>query len=58
MIGSKYCRTKLYVYDIEICIGVEELKRVIHVINAAQWEIVSVTQNKEIYTVFFRRPAR
>lgn len=44
-------------YDIEICIGVESLKRAIHLINSARWELIAVTQNEEIYTVFFRRPA-
>ena len=54
MIGERMVRRR-YLYDIEICIGVAELKRVIHVINAANWEIVAVTQNEEIYTVVFRR---
>lgn len=45
------------IYDIEICVGVEELKRVIRVINSCGWAIVGLTQNEEVYTVLFRRPA-
>lgn len=45
-----------YLYDIEICIGVNELKRTIQIINSARWEIIGMTQNEEVYTVLFRRP--
>ena len=45
------------IYDIEICVGVEELKRVIRVINSCGWAIAAMTQNEEVYTVLFRRPA-
>lgn len=45
------------VYDIEICVGVEELKKALHIINSCGWPIVGFTQNEEVYTVLFRRPA-
>ena len=45
------------IYDIEICVGVEELKRAIHIINSSGWPIVAMTQNEEVYTILFRRPA-
>lgn len=45
------------IYDIEICVGVEELKRVIRIINSSGWMIAGLTQNEEVYTVLFRRPA-
>ena len=45
------------IYDIEMCVGVEELKRVIRVINSCGWTIAAMTQNEEVYTVLFRRPA-
>lgn len=44
-------------YDIEICVGVEELKRTLHIINSCGWPIVAMTQDEEVYTVLFRRPA-
>lgn len=44
------------IYDIEICVGVEELKRTIRVINDCSWKIISMTQFEEVYTVLFRRP--
>ena len=44
------------IYDIEICVGVEALKRTIHVLNSSGWPIVTMTQNEEVYTVLFRRP--
>lgn len=44
-------------YDIEICVGVEELKKALRIINSCGWPIVTMTQNEEVYTVLFRRPA-
>ena len=45
------------IYDIEICVGVEDLQRAIRIINSSGWPIVAMTQNEEVYTVLFRRPA-
>ena len=45
------------IYDIEYCVGLDELKRVIHMINVSGWKIVTMTQHEEEYTVLFRRPA-
>lgn len=45
------------IYDIEICVGVEELKRIIRIINSSGWIIAGLTQFEEVYTVLFRRPA-
>ena len=44
------------IYDFSICDGVDALKTVISIINAAGYELVSVTQHEHTYTVFFRRP--
>ena len=46
-----------YVYDFEICIGVDELKRALAKINYHGFDIVAVTQTMDKYTVFFRRLA-
>ena len=54
--ANKKKSRRTWLYDIEICVGVEELKRTIRFINAAQWGIVSMTQDDGIYTVLFRRP--
>lgn len=43
-------------YDIEICVGLDELKRTLNIINSCGWLIVGFTQDDEIYTVLFRRP--
>lgn len=56
MIKSESIYIDCSVYDIEICVGVEELKRTIRIINSSGWPIVSMTQNEEVYTVLFRRP--
>ena len=45
------------IYDIEICVGVEEVKRVIRGMNSCGWTIAAMTQSEEVYTVLFRRPA-
>ena len=44
------------IYDIEICVGVEALKRSLHILNSSGWPIVTMTQNEEVYTILFRRP--
>lgn len=44
-------------YDFELCVGVDELKETIGVINDRGYDLVSVTQYEEVFTVFFRRPA-
>lgn len=46
-----------FVYDFEICIGVEELKQTLAKINYHGYDIVAVTQTMDKYTVFFRRLA-
>lgn len=57
MIKSETCHIDYGIYDIEICVGVEELKRAICLINSVGWKIISMTQNEEVYTLLFRRPA-
>ena len=44
------------IYDFEICVGVDELKRSIRLINDAGWRIIAMTQDDGVYTVLFRRP--
>lgn len=46
-----------YVYDFEICCTVEELRRTLDLINKYRYYLSTVTQNGEVYTVFFWRPA-
>lgn len=58
MIKSEHIRIDCSVYDIEICVGVEELKRSLHIINNCGWPIVSMTQNEEVYTILFKRPVK
>ena len=57
MTKDEVCIIQRGIYDIENCVGVEELKRTIHIINSSGWSIVSMTQFEEVYTVLFRRPA-
>lgn len=54
---SESCCDNHNIYDIEICVGVEELKRAIRLLNSSGWPIVSMTQNEEVYTILFRRPS-
>lgn len=44
-------------YDFELCEGLVELREVMCSINRSGYELVSVTQCSDLYTVFFRRPA-
>lgn len=44
-------------YDLERCVGLDELKLTIHSINRCGWTIVSMTQYEDVYTILFRRPA-
>lgn len=46
-----------YVYDFEICCTVEELRRTLDLINKYRYYLSTVTQNGEVYTVFFLRSA-
>lgn len=46
-----------YVCDFEICCSVEELRRTLDLINKYRYYLSTVTQNGEVYTVFFWRPA-
>lgn len=45
------------IYDFAYCVGIDELKKVIHLINESRWKIISMTQHQEEYTILFRRPA-
>ena len=56
MIKSEVIHIERGIYDIEICVGVEALQRVIRILNSSGWPIVTMTQNEEVYTVLFRRP--
>lgn len=42
--------------DIELCVGIEELKETLHKINRYGYIFLTATQDGETYTVFFRRP--
>lgn len=46
-----------FVYDFEVCIGVEELQQALAKINYHGFDLVAVTQTMDKYTVFFRRLA-
>lgn len=46
-----------FIYDFEVCVGVEGLKQIMDDINYHGYDLISVTQSGEIYTVFFRRRA-
>lgn len=39
------------------CVGDDELEQLIQTINENAYDLVSVTQKNDIYTVFFRRYA-
>ena len=56
MIKNEVIHIECGIYDIEICVGVEELKRAIRILNSSGWPIIAMTQNEEVYTVLFRRP--
>lgn len=45
-------------YDYEFCSTRSDLQRVMESINQNGYELVSVTQDINCYTVFFRRPVR
>lgn len=57
MVKEKLIVVRPGLYDIEICVGVEALKKTLHILNGCGWPIVAMTQNEEVYTVLFRRPA-
>jgi hypothetical protein len=46
-----------YLYDFVRCVGDDELEQLIQTINENGYDLVSVTQKNDIYTVFFRRYA-
>lgn len=46
-----------YLYDFIRCSGDEELEQAIQTINQNGYDLVSVTQRGDMYTVFFRRYA-
>lgn len=46
-----------YLYDFVRCVGDGELEQLIQTINENGYDLVSVTQKNDIYTVFFRRYA-
>ena len=43
------------VVDFELCVGTEALKQTLAEINRLKYSILTVTQNGEVYTVFFWR---
>jgi hypothetical protein len=46
-----------YLYDFVRCVGDDELEQLIQTINENDYDLVSVTQKDDTYTVFFRRYA-
>lgn len=46
-----------FIYNFEVCNGVEALKSAMEQINRHGYDVVSVTQAGRVYTVFFRRRA-
>lgn len=44
-----------FLYDYELCVGGVELRETIQEINKCGYNLVCVSQNDEVYTVFFRR---
>lgn len=46
-----------HVCDFEICCSVEELRRTLDLINKYRYQLSTITQSGEVYTVFFWRPA-
>jgi hypothetical protein len=44
-------------YDFVRCVGDDELEQLIQTINENGYDLVSVAQKNDIYTVFFRRYA-
>lgn len=46
-----------FVYDFELCDGIGALKKALEAVNCHGYDIVSVTQSGNVYTVFFRRRA-
>lgn len=48
-------RRPVPMYDFEICVGADGLARTIHHINRYGYRLITVTQYKDEYTVFFRR---
>ena len=46
-----------YLYDFVRCVGDDELEQLIQTINENGYDLVSVAQKGDTYTVFFRRYA-
>lgn len=44
-------------YDFELCEGLTEMRDAMRSINQSGYELVTVTQCGDLYTVFFRRTA-
>ena len=44
------------IYDFELAEDIDELQKIISSINHAGWQLVAVTQDEGLYTVFFGRP--
>ena len=57
MIKSQTILIEPGLYEIEICVGVEELRKAIRILNSSGWPIVTMTQNEEVYTILYRRPS-
>lgn len=45
------------IYDLDLCVGLDELRETIGVINSEGYLLICVTQSEDTYTVFFGRPA-
>ena len=43
------------IVDIELCVGLDELKETLHEINRCGYMFITATQDGETYTIFFRR---
>ena len=46
-----------FLYDYEVCQSERRLRKVIDTINHRGYDLISVTQDGDVYTVFFRRRA-
>lgn len=42
--------------DFDLAEDTEELQNILSSINSNNWQLIAVTQDKGMYTVFFRRP--
>lgn len=54
---NQHRRQPQFLYDYALCEDFRELEKSLQAINESGYQLVSVTQNGWMYTVFFRRPA-